>query len=171
MKSQLKVLVDTSIWLDKYLMDRKGAAAANELLALCVAEDVALLYPLHALHDVFWQVSADIKGWVQQSYGDMSEHWEPVINGRAWDCVDNMTELGAPVGADGSDVWIARHLREINTDFEDNMVLAAAERAKADYLVTRDKHLIQKATVAALTPEGMLAVLRMRKDGPQGASA
>ena len=42
------------------------------------------------------------------------------------------------------------------------MVLAAAERAKVDYLVTSDKQLIQKATVAALTPQDMLSVLELR---------
>lgn len=39
------------------------------------------------------------------------------------------------------------------------MVLAAAQRAEADYLVTSDRALIQRATVAALAPGDMTAVL------------
>lgn len=71
-----------------------------------------------------------------------------------------MMDVGVPVGADGSDVWIAQHLRGVHADFEDDMVLAAAMRAKPDYLITSDRQLIQKSTVAALTPEDMLTVLR-----------
>ena len=43
------------------------------------------------------------------------------------------------------------------------MVLAAADRAKPDYVVTSDRKLIQKATVAALTPEDALKVLDMNR--------
>ena len=45
-------------------------------------------------------------------------------------------------------------------DFEDNFILAAAERAKVDFLVTSDQSLLRKATVAALSPQDMLAVLK-----------
>ena len=162
MEPQLKVLIDTNVWADKYLLDRKLASVSSALIELCTDDDVALLYPLRSLHDIFWQVTRDAKRWVRKSYGNVSEQWAHVINDRAWDCVNNMMEVGAPVGADGSDVWIAQHLREIHPDFEDDMVLAAARRAQVDYLVTSDRQLIQKATVAALTPQDMLAVLRMR---------
>jgi predicted nucleic acid-binding protein len=74
-----------------------------------------------------------------------------------------MMEVGAPVGADVSDVWIAQHLRDMHPDFEDDMVLAAARRAGVDYLVTSDRQLIQKADVVALTPEDMLTVLRNQR--------
>jgi predicted nucleic acid-binding protein len=39
------------------------------------------------------------------------------------------------------------------------MVLAAAQRAQADYIVTSDRGLIQHATTAALTPADMLALI------------
>ena len=53
-------------------------------------------------------------------------------------------------------------LRGIRPDFEDDLVLAVAERAGADLLVTSDEHLIRKATVAARTPEDLLKALRIR---------
>ncbi|MDO4404696.1 MAG: PIN domain-containing protein [Atopobiaceae bacterium] len=163
MDNQLKVLIDTNVWIDKYLMDRKLSGVSKSLLTLCIDDDIAVLYPLRSLHDVFWQVARDVERWVRQSYGDVSEQWAHVVNERAWDCINNMMEVGTPVGADGSDVWVAQHLREIHPDFEDNMVLAAAERAQVDYLVTSDTKLIQKATVAALTPQDMLVVLKIRR--------
>lgn len=159
----LIVLLDTNVWLDRYLPSRPRYSLVKELLDLCVNEGATILYPLRALQDVFYQVTRDSKAWVRESYGALSEPYAHAINGLAWDCINSMMEAGAPVGADGSDVWIAQHLRNVHTDFEDNMVLAAAMRAKADYLVTSDQQLIQKATVAALTPQDMLEVLRMRR--------
>ena len=38
--------------------------------------------------------------------------------------------------------------------------MACAERAKADYVVTRDKGLLRRSTVCALAPEDATALLR-----------
>jgi len=158
----IKVLLDTNVMLDHFIPGRENGAASSKVMTLCCANDVSLLYPLHSLNDVFYQVALDAKRWVRESLGSLPDAYAKAANARAWDCIDIMMEIGAPVGADGSDVWLAQHLREMHPDFEDNMVLAAAERAKADYLVTSDKQLIQKATVAALIPQGMLRVLEIR---------
>jgi predicted nucleic acid-binding protein len=77
----------------------------------------------------------------------------------AWACVDNMSELGTPVGADESDLWLARKYRRLHPDLEDDLVLAAAERAQADYLVTSDEALLRKAMVPALSPEDFVRVV------------
>ena len=44
-------------------------------------------------------------------------------------------------------------------DFEDDLIIAAARRANADYLVTNDKELALHSPVVALDPMTMLAVL------------
>ena len=165
----LKILLDTNVWLDRLVPNRKGYETARELVDGAVEDDVELLYALHSLNDVFYQVGQESKRWVKASYGHISEQWARAINSRCWECVDDMSAVATAIGADGSDVWNARHLRGIHGDFEDDIVLAAAQRAEVDYLVTSDQRLIQKATVAALTPQDMLAVLRLRKEGPQPA--
>ena len=43
---------------------------------------------------------------------------------------------------------------------EDNLVVAAAQRADATYLVTNDEALIKHAPVAALAPADALALLK-----------
>ena len=63
------------------------------------------------------------------------------------------------MGADSSDVWLARKYQRIHADFEDCMVLAAAQRAKADYLVTSDEALLRHAPVAALSVDDFLALV------------
>lgn len=161
---QIKMLVDTNVWLDNYIPDRPLAEDSRRLLTYGVQQDVAVLYPLRALNDVFWHVTRDRKRWAIKEYGKLSEAFARAINSEAWDCVKSMTETGCPVGADVSDVFVAQHLQDIHNDFEDDMVLAAAKRASVDYLVTSDRRLIQKSIVPALTPQDMLAVLRLRKE-------
>jgi len=78
----------------------------------------------------------------------------------AWSCIDNLSEIATAVGVDQSDIWLARKSRTFNGDFEDNLVLAAARRASVDFIVTSDLVLLKKATVAALTPQDMLAFLQ-----------
>ena len=46
------------------------------------------------------------------------------------------------------------------SDLEDNLVVAAAQRADATYLVTNDEALIKHAPVAALAPADALALLK-----------
>lgn len=158
----LKLLIDTNVWIDRYQASRPRHQLACDLISTCVRKDVTVLYPMRALQDVYYQVIKGDKDWVRKAKGSLSEAWASAINQHVWECIDAMSEIGAPVGADVSDVWLARHLRDIHPDFEDDMVLAAAERAKVDFLVTSDQQLIKKATVAALAPEDMLSVLRMR---------
>ena len=45
---------------------------------------------------------------------------------------------------------------------ENASALPSAERAKADYIVTRDKGLLRRSTVCALAPEDATALLRAR---------
>ena len=55
-------------------------------------------------------------------------------------------------------------MRSVHGDFEDNLVLAAAERANATYLVTNDEQLIKHAPVTALTPHAALVYLRAKME-------
>lgn len=61
-----------------------------------------------------------------------------------------------------ADVWYAAKMRTVHDDFEDNLVLAAADQAKATLLVTNDQQLIAHAPVAALTPGNALKTLQAR---------
>ena len=70
-----------------------------------------------------------------------------------------MDEIATAVGADSSDVWLARKYQRVHEDFEDCLVLAAARRAKVDFLVTSDDALLQHAPVAALSVDDFLALV------------
>lgn len=158
----LRILADTNVWLDLYIPNRPSAEASKEIVRLACIRGDNLLYPIHATSNVFFMINAENKRWVRQSKGEVSEDYAIAIRNLAWDCIDNMQELSVAVGADMSDVWLACKYRNLHPDIEDNLVLAAAERANVDFLVTSDKALLRAATVAALTPEDMVKVLKAR---------
>lgn len=70
-----------------------------------------------------------------------------------------MSNMATCVGADESDIWLAKKNHAIHRDFEDDLIIAAVQRADADYLVTSDIELIKHAPVATLSPQDMLAYM------------
>ena len=153
------VLLDVNVWLDNYLPGRPSAGDSRSLLDWLYARDVSILYPVTAPGTVFYLVQQGMKQIARADSNEVSQEHAKAISLSAWACIDNMAELGAPVGADVSDFWVARKLRSVHPDLEDNFVLAAAERAQVDYLVTGDEALLKKATVPALSPRDFVQVV------------
>lgn len=153
------ILVDSNVWIDAFVPMAEGHEDARRfMLAAQLAGDV-LLYPVHCVADVFYKVRTHFKHWMKGTTLWIGQESAVACRDLAWDCIKDMDAIATAVGLDGSDVWMALKLQGLNADLEDNFVLAAAERASVDYLVTSDRQLIQKATVAALTPRDMCAVL------------
>lgn len=75
------------------------------------------------------------------------------------DALSNMQTVATPVGADAADLWLARKLYRSHPDFEDCLVVAAAKRAGADFLITNDKTLVQHSLVPTLIPQDFLAMM------------
>ena len=159
----LRLLVDTNVWLDFFMPERAGNKVANEFFERCSADDVLLVCPPHAPQDIFYHVSRGAKRWVRSDKGQLTEAWAHAINAHAWDCVRRIQELGAVASMGPGDVWLAEKYQELHPDFEDDLVIAVAQRIKADYLVTNDRKLIAKSPVPTLSPEDTLAVLKAHR--------
>ena len=151
-------IVDTNVWLDNYLGSRPHSRASREFIVSALECGVQLAYPVHAVKDVFYLLQLNLKRKAREN-GDLSEGDAAAITAAAWSCVQNMREMATAVGADESDVWQACKYRQLTGDLEDNLVIAAAQRAQADFLVTNDKKLIHKAPVPAFMPEDASAYL------------
>lgn len=158
-KGPLLLLLDTNVLLDEYIPTRPSSAESRQLIDLALEQGHTLLYAARAIVDVHYVISRTFKQMVREERGIVLEEDAIAIAEIAWGCIDNLCELATAVGMDNSDVWLARKYRALNDDFEDNFVLAAAERANADFIVTNDRQLLRKATVAALSPKDMLALL------------
>ena len=112
------------------------------------------------IKDVFYLTANTFKRDIRSKNGTLTEHDAAVAAEIAWGCVNAMREQATAVGADESDLWKACALHSVHTDLEDNLIVAAAQRANATYLVTNDEVLIKHAPVAALTPSDALALLQ-----------
>ena len=92
-----------------------------------------------------------LKQQVRENGGTVDECTARAINNFAWGCVDHMTDLAISVPMDDRTAWLARHYRDITSDYEDASVLACCELSKASYLVTHDKRLAAQANIATKT--------------------
>lgn len=156
-----RLLVDTCVWVDSYCPSHAGAESARRFLAEAARRGSTLLYAVHAAKDVLFVLDAVYKRAARRGGEALDEAAALAAHEAALGCTRNMCELATAVGADASDIWLADRYLGIHRDFEDNLVLAACKRAKADYLVTRDKGLIAHADVVAKTPEEMLALMEL----------
>ena len=151
------LLLDTNVWLDAFIESRPGYKEAKELLGTASRMKTELLYTPVSLKDVEYISAASFKRDVR---GTVDEACAVVARQFAWSCVQNMRRIATVVGADESDMWMAEKYHAIHPDFEDDLILAAAKRCNPDYLVTRDKRLLEHAVVPAITPARLLVLLR-----------
>lgn len=160
-EGRLRLLVDTNVWLDRYLVDRTRSAEVSTFLTEAFRCGAVLLYPTTCPCDVFFSICSEFKRSRRREKGVVSAGGDVrTIRRIAWASIDNMCEITTAVGVDESDLWLACKYRNLTWDLEDSVVLAAPRRAEVDYLVTSDQALIQKASVAVLTPVDMTALLR-----------
>ena len=155
----LKLLIDTNVWIDNYDGSRSGCRTARSMFVMTGRKDATLLYPVHVIKDVYYILCATLKRRIRDDRGRLEDKDAAIAEEIAWGCVRSMREIATAVGADESDLWLAEKHHKMHHDLEDDLVLAAATRAKADFLVTSDERLLRKATVAALSPADMLAYL------------
>ena len=88
--------------------------------------------------DVFYLLGAEYKRQIRLEKGELSQTDAMAVNELAWSRVQNMRDVATAVGIDESDLWLACKYKAVNTDLENNVVIAAAHRCEADYLVTFD---------------------------------
>ena len=164
MENETTFLVDTNVWLDYYALNRAGSAEAQHLFSFAFSHDIKMLYQADIIKDVFYLTSATTKSIIRKEKGALSESDAAMANEFAWSAVNHMRENAFAVSIGQTDVWYAAKMRSVHNDFEDNLVLAAAEKANATYLVTNDEQLIKHAPIAALTPHDALVYLKARME-------
>lgn len=154
------LLLDTNVWLDTFVITRTGHAQAKELVALALDVSTRLLYAPVSLKDVEFIAAASFKREVRATGEQVDEACALVARQFAWSCVQSMRRIATAVGIDESDMWLAEKYHAVHPDFEDDLIIAAAKRCGADYLVTRDVKLLAHAPVPAITPADLLFLLR-----------
>lgn len=161
MNSETRILVDSCVWVDSYLGNHPKHDESFLFIRDAYAAGATLLYGASKLESMFYVLVAEAKRLVQAEKGAVSETDAAAARSFAWGCVENVRSCATAVGVDEADIWLASKYRAFGADFEDNMLLASAHRAQADYLVTWDKVLLRAPTVRTATPTDMRIVLSL----------
>ena len=153
------ILLDTNIWFERYLPGRTQQETVNTLIDEALVAECALAFPAQSALDVYQRVGREHKLWARKQ-GALTDVMAKAIKRLAWDCVADMQHLATPIPVDRSDFYLACKHRDIHDDLEDDLVIAACQKAHANYLVTLDRKLLAHAPVEAVTPSDMLKLLR-----------
>ncbi len=154
------LMLDTNIWLDYYMGGRPLHDAAFALIDRSLQMGIELAFAITTSKDLFYQIGLELKRSARASDGGRLTEGDAVAcNELAWGCVSNLDQIATGVGVDVADLRQALHDKVIHRDFEDNLIMAAARRARADYLVTNDRVLLRHCSVPALCAEDALALL------------
>ena len=159
MADGLRILVDSCVWVDSYLGDHPRHDESLAFLRKAREHGATLLYGSSKLETLFYILAAEMKRMVRAEKGSVSEADARAARAFAWGCIENVQELATAVGMDTGDLWLASKYRSIGGDFEDNVLLAAAKRSGADYVVTWDRELLTAPVAKMATPTDMVALL------------
>ena len=153
------IMVDTNVWVDLYVPGRPLREASLSFFEVAQRDDVELTFTVDIARAVYRIVSHEAKRWVRQDKGSLPDAYAKAIASHAWDFMESMQEQATAVGSATADLWLASKLRDQHAEIEDNLIVAACMRIKADYLVTNDESLLRHAPVAAVTPAKMVQLL------------
>lgn len=154
-----RLLLDSNVWIDLFASDRPGRESAQALISWAVDHEVDLLYAATSIKDVYCLLEEREKRRMRAAGKEITPASAAAVNEYAWGCIRAMEELATVVPVDQSDIWIATKYRSIHGDFEDDLLLAAVERSKADFLVTSDEALLRHAPVATIAPGDLVKLV------------
>lgn len=133
------LLLDTNVLLDALLERAEWAHEAAVLLAAAERGDVKAVVSVHALTTLDYVARRAVGGV------------------RSRNAVAQLLTFVQVVGPDTDDVKYALSLAI--PDFEDALHMAAARRAGATHVVTRDARHFRNAPIPAVTPAAALALV------------
>lgn len=149
-----RFLLDTNVWIDYFCGNDPDGSIAG-LLELSVRGAIDILYAPTSAKDVFYIIPRRLKR-AQMSEGCSRESYNSV----SWACLEAMMELGVAAPQSFAECEMAKMLRGSYCDFEDNLIMAAGETAKADFVVTSDRGMLESMPEACMTPARALELAR-----------
>lgn len=156
-----RILVDSCVWVDNYLGDNEHFEESYAFIRAAREHGAELLYGASKLEVMFSTLEHEFGRTLRERGLAQAGDANKTALAFAWGCIDNIRVLGTAVGVDEADLWMACKYRSVSPSLADNTLLAAAERAKVDYLVTWDERLLTMGMVRAATPNQMVTILSM----------
>ena len=138
----MNVLVDTNVYIDYLGQKAPFCEAATLVCAAGYFGDAKLWVPAQSVIDAFYVLG------------------KYVSTDALHEAIENSLNVFSPVDLTAQDLLRAARLKW--NDFEDCCVALAAEKAKADYVVTRDTKGFSRSAVPAISPDQWLNILRKK---------
>lgn len=158
----MRLMLDTNIWLDYFIPERRGHAQAFQLIHRCIRGDVGLLTAVGVLKDLNYLLQLDQKSWLRAQGVEVGEQEALVAKEEALACTQLVLDNCTLVCGSANDARMALKLNSVHPDFEDNLVVVAALNAKADMLVSNDEALVRHCAAPALGCADAIAWLEAR---------
>lgn len=146
------LLLDTNVWVDYYLGEEKGKYA-KRLIELAARGKTQLLYTPTTAKDLFYLLPRRMRENEEQD----SKSYVPA----AWGCINHLMQVATASPLSAAECELARMLGKRMPDLEDNLIIASAETAKADYVVTSDKRMVKAMPEVCITPERAVELVEL----------
>lgn len=168
------VFLDTNVLLD-HLMRRNGSEQVTAMLRACVRHDVVLRCAATSLKDIAYVAEVTLRrefatirhtgeGTSPSKEGAEESPLEDgtmrmLIRRIPWHCVEQARALCdvAAVGRETCDAALA--LRARHDDFEDDLIIAAAQHTGSRHVVTSDRQLIEHFPEICIAPDALTELL------------
>ena len=161
-------LLDTNVWVDFFIDRSRNHDLAASLVATARCNGIPLYSPIEATKDVYFIVAAELKRLEREASGTVSGSFANATNEIAWSALNTIRRQSTIVGADLSDVIEAIALRNDHSDYEDNLIIAAARRAHASRIVSSDTLLQKHSPIPCI---GLQEALELAREEVAGLTA
>ena len=146
----VRILVDTNVWLDHYL-DRGARHDDAQRLVEAAADERAVLYVTDGiLKDFFFVFQRTLRAAYRAEGLEVTSSLAAAIEETAWGCLRSLMHVAIVVPMGTADVWQAFTYRRTHGDFEDDLLVAAARRAGADFIASSDAELARRSPITCL---------------------
>ena len=145
----MKLLLDTNVLIGYYLRRQPYFGSVSKLLMARIFNDVQLWSSAKSYTDVFY---------VASRYVDPQKLQQAFL--KSYELIDVCS-------IDSDDIKRSAELNWGN--FEDCLISVAAEKVKADAIVTRDPKGFERASTAVLSPDQVLDMLEKERGLSYGA--
>lgn len=158
-KHTLKLLIDTSVWLDYFFARTNATRPIVELFSRAAeAENIVLFSSSLSVKDIYYILGKTMKADARR-VGALTPEAIAGADETAWACVRLIRQKSiiASVGAD--EVFDSFVFRHHHNDFEDDLMLGVANRIDVDYVVTEDKNLIKHTNGVCISVDQALRLV------------
>lgn len=150
------LMLDTCIWVNSQIGTNRGHEAARKLIVAARKRGMQLGIAPHSLSTVFYVVCRHLGRFKAKDDSVSPECAAAAVKETAWGVVNSIMDYAIVIGADGSDARIAALHKSVHDDFEDDLVLAAARRMRADLIVSDDLGFVKHSPLPIMTADDAL---------------